>query len=132
MDEFRLCCTNRNALSENEYFSILDEFSTSEKFDPEILLSALSDYDPIIRCYAARKIGTSGHGSQNIIIGLSTALLDNYTSVRQYAAAALGILQPPATPAIEALKLATNDVDPVVREFSAASLLMIEKQMRRE
>jgi len=132
MNEFRRYSAGKNALSDIEYYAIIDELSDAEKFNASLLLSALNDDDPVIRCYAARKLGLSGRGSQDIAHGLAEALKDNYATVRQYASAALGILDPPPTSAIYALKLALDDVDPVVREFSGASLLAIEKQIRKD
>jgi len=129
MNEFRSHCEQKKVVSVTEYYAIMDELSDAEVFNAPLLLSALKDYDPVIRCYAARKLGLSGKGSQDIAQGLAEALTDNYTTVRQYASAALGILDPLPISAVDALKQALDDVDPVVREFSMASLIMVGKQM---
>jgi len=132
MTEFRRLSFSKNVSAPNELYALLDELGKIDTFETSLILSALKDHDPEVRCYAVRKLGLAGLGRQNIVNGLVDALHDEFTAVRQYASAALGVLEPLPVSAISAIRLAMADEDSAVRDFSAANLKLIERHIASE
>ena len=132
MSEFRRLAEIKKFHSIEDLQTLLDELANAYEFGAPLILSALKDHDPVVRCYAARKLGLAGMGRPDIVDGLADALKDKFTTVRQYASAALGVLDPLPLSAASAIKQATDDEDATVREFSASNLKLIERQLASE